>query len=428
MDKPATFPRELRLLLVTMVVSLAVLFVLSRFRFPERPAPAEPAPAPLERLAARATYDELASIIATLQERIAPALVTLRAETTDWPRGTRWVPGVRIAPELAVALLRPHERIVGIGADTAEAIGLDVLRCLVLVNVPPAPAFREAPLWQDTALPGEPRYVAVAEAAPGGAALRPLFVGRAEAHADSRWERPTFVLAAATAPPSASSALFTLNGRLLGLIAESGGSPVLVPGDAIAAAADRLRRGATRAPADLGIEVQRLDRSLAVATGANRGAVVSYVHPDGPSAAALQIGDVVVAVNGRAVAATEDLAALLSEAVPGSEISLEIVRHGAPATARVATAASTAGQADAAAGWTLRAVPGIGSEILHVRADTAASRAGLRRGDVVTRIGDRATPTPAEVARAFNGLSPGGRVIVGIDRGPDHLVVALEKR
>jgi S1-C subfamily serine protease len=431
MEKPVpsagSSSREVRLLLVTVAVSLAVLFVLSQFRFPERPAPAEPAPVPLERLAARATYDELASIIATLQERLRPALVTLEAETVEWPGTRRWLPGVRIQPDLAVALIRPNERIVAVGGTVQQAVAIDPLRHLALLKVEPHAEFLEGPLWVNSTPPTEPRYIAVAEAVPGGPALRPLFVGRSQAVPDSRWERPTYVLAAATAPPAASSALFTLSGRLLGLIAESNGAPVLVTGEAIAAATNRLLQGTASAPAQLGVRVQALDRSLSAATGASRGVVVAYVDPAGPAARALQIGDVVTAVNTRPVATPDDLAMLLSETPPG-EVSVEFVRDGEVSTVALSTAAPTSGHAGAGAGWTLRIVSGVGSEVLHVRAGSATSRAGLRRGDVITMIGGQAAPTPAQADRAFSRLSAGGRLLIGLERNDQHLVVALEKR
>ena len=81
--------RETRLLLLTLGVSVVMLLVLARFRFPEERGvptlPERPPAAPLERLAARATYDELASIVGELERRIAPALVVLQLN----PRGER---------------------------------------------------------------------------------------------------------------------------------------------------------------------------------------------------------------------------------------------------------------------------------------------------------------------------------------------------
>ncbi|HVB38288.1 MAG TPA: hypothetical protein VND92_07105, partial [Vicinamibacterales bacterium] len=62
--------RETRLLLLTIGVSVAALLLLARFRFPAQAPIVNPAPPPLERLAARATYDELATIMAQVQARV----------------------------------------------------------------------------------------------------------------------------------------------------------------------------------------------------------------------------------------------------------------------------------------------------------------------------------------------------------------------
>src|SRR6185437_9473543 len=72
-------PRETRLLLLTIAVSVGALLLLSRFRFPAQAPIVTPSPPPLERLAARATYDELADIITQLQARLEPGLVVLHA-------------------------------------------------------------------------------------------------------------------------------------------------------------------------------------------------------------------------------------------------------------------------------------------------------------------------------------------------------------
>ncbi len=72
----------MRLLLVTIAVSVGMLLLLARFRFPDEATrqTVEPAPAPLERLAASATYDELASIMGDLERRVRPTVVSLAVQ------------------------------------------------------------------------------------------------------------------------------------------------------------------------------------------------------------------------------------------------------------------------------------------------------------------------------------------------------------
>ena len=80
-DAPQTAPyltRETRLLIVTLTISAAVLLLLAQLRFPESAGLADATPPPLDRLAARASYDELASGVARVEAQVFPTLVVLR--------------------------------------------------------------------------------------------------------------------------------------------------------------------------------------------------------------------------------------------------------------------------------------------------------------------------------------------------------------
>jgi len=79
-SRSARISRESRVLVLTVVVCAGVLLLMARLRFPE-PAPATPpeqSPAPLERLAARASYDALAADVQRVEPAIAPNLIVLR--------------------------------------------------------------------------------------------------------------------------------------------------------------------------------------------------------------------------------------------------------------------------------------------------------------------------------------------------------------
>ena len=158
---PATDRREMRLLLVTIAVSVGMLLLLARFRFPDGTSrqTAEPVPAPLERLAASATYDELASIMGNVERRIRPTVLSLAVQGTS---SVTYVPAVRLTEDRAVAILPADRRLADVNGTAAPAIVTrDAARSLIVVkpdspgevvNLPSAPQ-----------RPG-PRYVAVAEA------------------------------------------------------------------------------------------------------------------------------------------------------------------------------------------------------------------------------------------------------------------------
>jgi hypothetical protein len=236
-DSPRTrLSYETRLLLIIITLSVVVLVVLSRFRFPaDQPASAAAGatPLPLERLAARATYDELATIIAELGRRVTPSVSVLRVES-DGDR--RFVPAVRVRPDLLLAHVRASTQVLGIvGRDTpVDIAAYDEARELVLLRVPPEPA-AVVSLETGAQSAGRPRYVAAIEGTPGGPALRPLFLGRTDRVADDRYGEGLLVLGGVLLA-SPGSVLFGLDGSFVGICVVEEGYAAGITGRSLAAA------------------------------------------------------------------------------------------------------------------------------------------------------------------------------------------------
>ena len=74
---PRRWPRETRLLVITIVLSLAVLLMLARFRFPAQQPLALPVQ-PLQQLAARAAFDDLSA-------SVTRAVVRVVHPCSSWP-------------------------------------------------------------------------------------------------------------------------------------------------------------------------------------------------------------------------------------------------------------------------------------------------------------------------------------------------------
>ena len=150
-------------------------------------------------------------------------------------------------------------------------------------------------------------------------------------------------------PGSSGGALVDLDGRLIGIntaiVGPSGGNvgisfaiPSNMARDIMAQliGSGKVRRG------QLGVAVQDLTPELARSFGLKRatGAVIAQVAPGSPAAASgLQVGDVVVAVNGKSVTNASSLRSAVGLTAPGQEIDLEILRHGASQTLTVAIGA-----------------------------------------------------------------------------------------
>ncbi len=60
-----------------------------------------------------------------------------------------------------------------------------------------------------------------------------------------------------------------------------------------------------------------------------------------------------------------------------------------------------------------------------VLANAPAAKAGVKPGDVLTRIGSRAVMTPAELLTAVAALKPASDTILSIQRGPRQMEVHL---
>lgn len=231
--------RETRLLLIVIALSAAVLFALSRFRFPEQDTPslAAATPLPLERLAARATYDELATIIADLGRRVSPSVMVARVEVAGMQR---FVPALRVRPDLVLAHVPPDARVLGFvdRPDAIDVAAYDEPRQLVLLRVPPDPA-RVVNLRVNDTATGAPRYVAAIEGTRGGPALRPLFLGRTDPIGDQQYEQGLLVLGGVL-QASPGSLIFGLDGSFVGLCILDEGFAAGVPGPALDAAIARM--------------------------------------------------------------------------------------------------------------------------------------------------------------------------------------------
>jgi S1-C subfamily serine protease len=76
----------------------------------------------------------------------------------------------------------------------------------------------------------------------------------------------------------------------------------------------------------------------------------------------------------------------------------------------------------------LRTVGEVGIEVLRVDPESAAGRAGLQPGDVITAAADIEAPSASELMRLYAASPDTAPVLVVVARGENHRVVALEKK
>jgi Do/DeqQ family serine protease len=137
---------------------------------------------------------------------------------------------------------------------------------------------------------------------------------------------------------NSGGALVNLQGQLLGInsqiVSPTGGSVGLgfaIPSNMARTVMDQLIANGRVRRAKLGVTVQPVTAGIASSLNLPevRGALVSSVEPRSPGAMAdLQAGDVILDVQGRAIADGNDLRNAVSSSDPGTTITLQIVRDG----------------------------------------------------------------------------------------------------
>ena len=260
--------RETRLLALVIVVALAALLILARFRFPAAEISAvRPQQGPLERLVARSTYEDLASSVANLVQRVTSSVVVLQLQTipsepaADAPRGrepaappapppvTRLVAGARVDRDLALVHVPPGFYVsAGQGlASPVEVLRVDEARELALVRAPSILEITSALATPFDSFPGF-SYIGVVEAAIGGITAKPVFVGRADVSSDPRWPAPIVVVGGSADVPI-GALVYALDGRFIGMaLSFDATSRALIPPAALAAVAAELEREPSAPP------------------------------------------------------------------------------------------------------------------------------------------------------------------------------------
>jgi hypothetical protein len=420
--------RETRLLLTTALVAVAALWVLARIRFPDLPATPNPVPPLLTQLATTPTFDGLASEVAELQSRLEPLLLALDANELVTmpelaPRGAR-LTALRIRDDLALAFMTPvpaREHWV-----TDRVVAADPATGFVVVRVPVDQPVSPPAAWAPRRL-DRPRVLMTTDIAAARVALRPVFLGALDPVANPYWSDSIWSIPA-RADVTPGSFVFSTAGDLAGMVIAHAGGRAIVPAAIVVSEVERLVGRSIVPAGDPGIRVQGLTSDVAAATGATRGVVVTSVSAAGPAAGLLAIADVIESVDGQTVWTPEHWYVRVARLGSGEVLTLQVRRSGQLRDVQLRAAVATASQSDGRSlGLRMRRAPGAGTEILDVEANSAAARAGLAAGDVVTLVGDVASPTPAEVRETYGAAPEGRPVLVGVTRGGNRFVTTLTR-
>lgn len=407
--------RETRLLLTAAAIAIAVLWLLARIRFQGLPATPNPIPAVLSQLGSPPRYDDLAGQLAQIQARLQPSLLVLDAPAPAVPTVAIKLRDDVVLTYLAPASAPAHDTTLAHDPASGLAVISSMKAAAMPLTLPWAPRRLQ-----------QPRYFFGTRVTGAGVSLYPVFVGALTATATPLWPAEVW-----TAPPGTAlvpgSLLFTTDAELAGLVVADDDAPVIVPIALVLAEAERWLSAPPGSGGIAGIDVQALTPAIASITNATQGVVVTAVDTAGPGANLVNVGDVIESAHGVALPTPQHWRVVTTRLSPGDALALRIRRGGQVQDVTLVAAARLAIPVSPQLGLTLRPAPRAGAEVIQVDRGSAADRAGVAVGDVITLIAAVRAPSPAQVLREFNRLAEVQRVLLAITRGDTHVVTTLER-
>ncbi|MDC8759220.1 DegQ family serine endoprotease [Janthinobacterium fluminis] len=253
-------------------------------------------------------------------------------------------------------------------------------------------------------------------------------------------------------PGNSGGPLFNVRGEVVGvnsqIYSQTGGFQGLsfaIPIDLAHRIKDQIVATGKASHAKLGVTVQEVNQGFADSfkLATPEGALVANVEPGSPAArAGLRPGDVVRKLNGQNIVASADLPALVGNALPGDNVTMEVWREGktialaaklGDAADKVADAGAGAGEAAAGKvrlGLALRALQpderrdaGLNSGLVVEDANGAAAYAGVQPGDVLLSVNGKPVNSVEQVREVV--AKSARSVALLIQRGAERIFIPV---
>lgn len=244
--------------------------------------------------------------------------------------------------------------------------------------------------------------------------------------------------------------LVDLDGKVVGIntaiYSPNGGSVGVgfaIPSDQAKVIVAKLQKDGSIDHGFLGVNIQPVTKDVAEAIGLSKaeGALVSNVNDDSPAAeAGLKSGDIVTAIGGNEVRTPKDLSRFVADLSPGDKETLSVWRNGSTKSFDVTIGGNDEGAQKAAASVGEVQGPSIGvglanltpeareqlnlnkdakgALVASVDKDKSAAEAGIREGDLIISVNNKAVTNANGAKQAVSEAAKSGRkfVLLQIER------------
>jgi serine protease Do len=248
---------------------------------------------------------------------------------------------------------------------------------------------------------------------------------------------------------------FNMNGEVVGIntliFSPSGGNvgvAFAIPASTAKDVVQDLIKSGKVDHAWLGVVIQPVTEDIANSVGRSdqKGALVAQIMADSPAkAAGIEPGDLVIAVDGKAVDSSNELSRRIGGMSPGKSVEVKVWRDGAektfdvklgkmPAPDKMASAdqsgPSDSGGSETLDKFGLTVTPsddGKGLVVTDVDPNSDAADRGIRAGDVIVAINSKDVNSASDVDRAASEAAKAGRkaILVQVMRDDNSRFVAL---
>jgi len=249
---------------------------------------------------------------------------------------------------------------------------------------------------------------------------------------------------------------FNTKGEVIGvnsmIFSPSGGNVGIafaIPASTVKDVVAELRDDGSVTRGWLGVQIQPVTRDIADSLGIDRidGALVTEPQDDGPAEkAGIEAGDIITAVDGRAIKGPRELAKIIAGYNPGARVNVTLLREGEETVLSLELGKLGSREANAAdpgedkpepaslAALGLEIGPNDGGDgvlVTGVDTDSEAGEKGIRAGDVIVSVGGEAVDSVNSVESRIAAARKDGRKAVLMqvqsDRGTRFVAVPFPK-